>query len=507
MMTKRIVWLIFAIVVLVALMFALSRLINAGRIEIILPDGVKTVTISAREYNFTIETEENILKQNLPSGAYFLQVLSEQESTVMPVDVVSFYRATKVDATVLFAEKDREIIAKNPRNCSHNFASSIVSWPCMGSLLGLVFHHPANKDSPGFVTSVKQSLETTGSVLEVSEVIDPGSIIGVYEIDNRIMALVKSSDSIGPGSVLYELLFSDGKFSIEYVDRVEALENILYTVMPGDAKISLVASDYSHAYVGETFDSLERKQLYPPSLNEQVYQSILLGQNTVTSYQTFDKVGGFEAAETGSKIDITNTQGDLLYSAETNTVILKISNCGDRLCVIDENGVFSIYTAELQIEHELTSTKDFMYSKGKLYIITDVGVVELGLDDLRGSYLYRSELLPAEFSGDGKNLLFSVNHSKGSYAVQLLTTDKVRDTYSIDNAVGVLLNSELVSSVSVFKNIIYISPELGEREYDVDEEAFVHSEEQLAGARAEIDSLVTKLDLVKNNFTIFTPGL
>lgn len=454
---------------------------------------VKVPQKNTGEYKFRIyNSDKNKLtevdsardiKKLVSKGPYDVLVQNKQQSFFASVKTKGFLGSTSVQAD-LKPEAGREFIGDNPGPCMFFEQDTLFSYECQGYFDSLKRHVPATADQPTYVETVNPEVDT--------------QINGIIKTDEGVLALSHVVDLESNKYVIYRLIkgrLSDG---IELADLNP--DDEIY-VKPYKEGFITYDRQGTRAHYYESRASKPREfELRLPKIKGVELKSIETYRGSLmASYSTFA-----EGEDPDQPEHLDNNNEFILYgSDQTKHFTLKgdahsiYKLCGiNKLCALSERGlsVYDLSGNKLDEQFLIGGVEAFEVLPGKLLIQYSGSILEINPENGTGFISYQlGNYQNCGMQASGNNYLICLITNTNKRAVLIIDRGARND--DIDKKISELLSLNEVKNVTIYKNHIFISPELGELEFDEVSSDFDYNSEAKAFARKVIDKKLAELKL------------
>jgi len=493
---RRLALLVFSIFVLVYGLFWLS---SHSYVQL-------TVQDADGEINFSLENQDKISKSSLVKsdkstikklvrkGSYLAEASQGNKSYLALIKTGGWLGTTKVSGS-LAPEKGREFIGDNPGPCLSLVGSVLVSNDCGGMYEKLKTHVPATSSIP------PQVLNDAESII--------GSVEGMIYTSKGTYVLIHQpvSEDDTMMHILYKLKANGtNAVSHEETRRLTMLNpNLNYGVSANGDGFVVYSQDFSDVYTFSSVDSeaikLDMGSPKEASLNPSFLGASDLGVVTVSNNFNAD-----------SKKALKNPVSEIATYKDKKIARYKMDGlytsgflCGqNQLCALASNelDIYEIKSdKDLSITHKVQNVKSIVSSgDNKVVLGIDRGIMQLDLASMSGSHLYKLgdyKLNSVQKVGD--NYLLNVSHNSDKYAL-LLNTQGTSD--EIDKEFLNLKNTQEVQSLSAYKNLIFVTPNLGTPTYNSTTGFFGFSSDLRAKTNDKIKQSVEKSGIDTKAYTV-----
>jgi hypothetical protein len=435
-------------------------------------------------------------KKLVRRGSYEVLVTQNETSHFSVTKTGGFLSNTTVNAE-LAPEKNRQFIGNNPTPCMHYLEQTLISFVCGNEINKAQTHVAATATRPTY-TKAAQTLSV-------------GNIEGVAKTDDGDVILLKApiiGESQGPPHSAY-MLNKDIDLG-RAVPLLDLDEDKTYSLLAYKQGFIVYDSGFERVLYYEDIDSdPEEIELIKPEDNKQLPYALNVHQeNIVVSYSNNSK--GEVASDKKSNRKVRSyvvVQGNgssKQYEFKRKQPILA-NLCGNsKLCFLNKLDleVHSLNSNKADLAF-LVSDVHFFGSLGNDIIVAkDKEILGLNPDTGEGSIQYSlgsySEC-GVRMTDDG--YIVCLLNSAGKKAAILVDPAQENST-SIDKKALGLLEIPGVKDVSVYKDFIFISPELGQLVYDPKTRIYRPNPAILQAVNSAINQAVQDLRIDKTKYKI-----
>ncbi len=453
----------------------------------------------------TVKSNQNKLKKYVKNGSYEVAVQQAETSFYKLISVRSVFKSTNIEAK-LEAEKTRTFVGDGPGPCMYYGSDLLYSSSCSTTYDNLNAHIPATTQSPSFTN---HSSEDTYGL----------SITGIIKDNGKNNIILASESEEGhPGAIdAYELGGAPNlvgtKKSLKNIDESVSIaqqENNKFVLYSKSLNTVLQYDSLASEPQSITIDKPANEDLNPVSLS--------LGNNRIAAvYSTntegidagLDNFGEDAASEHNDEkgtVAVQVYESGKTYSLKLDGTYKEVRLCGDYLCAlgIKNLSVYEIKNKKTKKLFELPNVLAVENDQNNLIVIKENEVISLNIAQRTGSFNY--SLGTYTFCGsssviDGGYLICVVDEANNTHALYVNT--KQTNTDSVDKKVAALVsNKKYISSVSPYKNFIYISPSVGDISYQSSTNNYGYDIEVRRSVAASINDLILKNGLDTAKYTI-----
>lgn len=473
-----------------------------GFLQLKLPENTNNQTIQYKILDqdgneiYSKSTTSVSTKKLVKKGKYQVSVSQNNKNSYSVLDTAGFLQTTTSEPE-LKAENSRMFVGNNPNFCMQYENEILYSSYCTEPG-GLMAHLPATSKVP---TTAQAEME------------------GAYL----------------PSKGLISLNDNDNILITEEEDASVSLYNIDSSLSVNNQRL---LNDISSDEVGGIMNYTSGFIVYSPALSELKYfesptstpkrKTILLEKETKNPVQisVLDKEIGvlFNDTTEGGDDDFDNDNPSdpavssngksafVIYDGGGSYVFDKLYTtggfCGSSKLCLFANGAMDMYDISGEKAEYLFSIKNALKAlpyKGDIIIATDSGVLALDENSLEGS----KQITYPTSRYCGINLAKSGYvlcrlDKKDNKAALYIDTSKP-DPDSIEKKIDKLLDDPNISSVSAYKNFIYISPNLGELVYNAQTNGYDYPQDLVNSVNKKIDGLINKTGIDTSVYTVINP--
>ncbi len=511
-------WHIVTLVLTVIVGFALYFVSSRSFIEITVKNQVSgTINYSlspSSNQKESFDSQDTIVRRLVTRGEYEIVAQQENSSAVTSVKTSGFLQTTQVELE-LSKENQRTFVGDTPKQCI-SASPTLVSWKCRGRVSTAVKYVPATSSIPGYAAPITSSTE-------------PIIIEGMIEWGSSRWALSKTSSAEGISHILYPL---DTNNNFSFVGNIvlgDLSENRDYSITTYEQGWLVYSTDGDDLLYYTNFNSsperltpakpsIEGLELYSVNafgdalamvFNEnstpETHGSSFVTNSAVNTEETIEE---FDEGEKVERLDqVRKTEVVIFRQGETLRFTLdftakQVRYCGANLiCTLNlqDLEVYEVSGSELNKIYTYYDVSQIENASDRLLVIDDTGVLSLDPLENTGHYVYSfgeyqfcgittQSILGVCIEGAGKKSLLSISNS------ELL--------FSIDQAVLELENKTEVTAVSVYGNLVYVSPDFGEFERNIRTNRLEYNPERKASANSAISQYIQELQLESNGYIV-----
>lgn len=488
----KVIRLLLALTFLLTGYFISRYAYGTGQLSIEGLSGNETVvSIQGENLNNSFTTSSTTYSSRLPSGKYTVTIKDGLTSQLKTVSIGRFFSKETI-AVVLSEESKREFIAENPRSCLTEVRGLIASYTCNGPASGLAVHLPAAINTAPSIATLKKSIDSTNQVNSqlgieaIEEIIEePGSIEAAVKVNDKTFLLLYLSNERGVYHTVYELSLVNNAPVIAFVKSLDGLGNDLYQANYYDGQLVLSNQDGSKVATGTSFDDLTLVR--DVTKNDANFSSYRNGTLFQVFIETEKGAQDFDLSK-GSSILTLEMDGES-KNLTIDKEVLKAGFCSDLLCVLNDDNSLHVYDESLKQLAIIPGVEDYKTSNNLVYLLKNDSVVSYDPVLQEGYTIYSSDTFAlSDFTIYNDELYITVDSGKKQH---LLKASQQAPDY-IDRAISVLIKNGFINTLSLYKNFIFIVPELGER-VQTEDGTYEYDETVKNAARDSINASLSEI--------------
>lgn len=498
---KNIKGLIVFISIIAAIILAVLWVYNHAFIQVSVPgvgdEKLSYKLINQKTGNVTnIESSSGSIKKLVQKGRYEVLVSGQEKSHYLLANTGSFLSTSKVEAK-LEPEKARTFIGNNPDPCMYFDQNILFSYSCGGTYGDLKIHSPASASTPTFTETANNAL------------IDL-PLGGLAKISGQDTVLLGGQADAEPELRTSRLIDLKADFNPTISNKLSDLgTEKFFEAIEYQNGLLAYASGFDQIFHYENPSSTPKKIEIPkPEDNNLSAVSLdALGSRIVVVYS--DKVETADAHEQSSNKGKTSVQ--LYESGKTKSFEFKSHYnqarlCGDKhLCqLVDKQVVVFDISGDKAIEQfRINGAETIDSDQNTLLVVKEEGVLAIDVTKRTGSFHYTL---------GGYKVCGSKSVNTGGYALCVISpkntksalyiNSKQNNSDSIDKKILPLLSQSYISDVSIYKSFIYISPELGEPEYNAAINGYVSNPAVRQRVGNDIEKLINESGIDRSHYTV-----
>ena len=449
----------------------------------------------------TFNSDNTSVRKLVKRGNYELKVTQGNKNSFSVVSVGGFLQTKEVQRT-LIAEKQRSFIGNNPSPCVFYTNNLLYSFACNSSNTSISQHVPATKDLPTYIKKTNDLLL--------------GNIDGVVRLHNGSYVAVvtppANSDILESPYVLYDIT-KEGRLDkgrpielpdidgvrynyLAYKDGLVAVDNnknIFFVPVSGQS-VSLLPVD------GPSTDSLFT------SLFQTDSQTLSVVYNNLPDDEISDEAGDLPSQ---SEIVIYANDQNQRFTFEKGYFGGQV--CGEnRLCMwSDSLDVYDTVSNTPKLLFSVHNINNVTVNDSAVTIVRDDGIISINtvVDPGVGSF----EFVNTGYDICGTNsigqdtILCLINKRQQK---QALFVNSSADIVSpIDSQIATLFDVPEIKDISIYKNYIFITPELGEPTYNQRSGNFEYNDTVKSVVSKKIQDAIKNSGLNQDQYTVVIPLL
>lgn len=471
---------------------------NQGRLVIELNTADKN-TISYKLTNQNgqktneVKTGSTKITRLVSKGSYEILISQNGNSSFSVVNTRGFLRKTTIKLG-LSPEKSRQFIGNNPQPCTFFNGTVLYSYACGAELSRVVKHEPATYSLPTYTSNLP---DTLNAIILGTASTNAGSVVLLKE---QSISTSFSVATLGSGFSL------TNKKELPELDRLAS-----YSIQPYSDGFIIYDSSFSKMLYYSSISSSPRPiSISKPDDNSQKPAFLTTaGDNILAVFSTSPQ--GQDTAIEASTNKIKNTlvvysQGQSRKYIFDKQQYSDASTCGqDKLCLISGKQL-SVYdginSSSPKFLYKVNGVNSIFSTKTSLVLARDNETLQLDIDRQTGSreYSFGDYRLCGIQNDVGAYILCLINNKNNKVALRI--DEATNDSNDIDKKIAELQKTSEVKNISIYKNYIYISPNLGPLKYDSVIKGYVYDPETKKRVNAAIDQKVLELKIDTNVYHI-----
>jgi hypothetical protein len=515
-MTKRTKVLIVA--ALVGVLSVIMLLANYSFLEIRINDtstheGYSLEFLTPAGKSLSEQTNQKTVKKLLRRNSYQIEISSSTGSFFTHVKTGGFLSTSRIEAE-LIPENSRVFVGDNPLPCMSYSIGLLFSWECLNDVSRGVVHQPATEqlasahkrlDVFGYSGLIMEDLvQKTDSayILARLDFDGPGSI-DFYKISQAGVVDGSSPIKIAGTDIasVYGVMNHENSYAIysHQGDSILLLDDIGATptqIKPSDHNkegltlysFGSYGKDMLLVYTAKTTNELSKASYFP---------SFPANDDLRHSSEGFVEQ---EEDESGGILILTNKQGGGRV-IEFDFGITQARLCDTNLLCVLHNGELDLYDisgAKPLKQHSLVGIEQIEMLGNDLIAINQKGVLKLNASGLTGYYAYIfGDYTYCGMRVTNSDFLLCISNAAASTRKRSVLKIDINSTETdfIDKKLLQLAQLDSIDQLSIYGNIIHVSPDYGQLEFSQDSGEYEYNPLTMKRAKSDIDRLTASLDL------------
>lgn len=442
------------IILAVVLILVVVSIANTSFVKIQVENPQPGVDISYTFINNTGKAvssfKSNTPSQNkrLPKGEYEINIKQGSMSYIAIRKLKGLFSTVKLNAR-LQQEKNRVFVGNNPDPCVSYASGVLISYSCGGSYLSAEVHVPATENIPTYTVAVSGNL--------INGVISNGA-----NTTSGALVLVRQTSDEGVGS--YSIYRVDSGFHPIGSNVLSELEN----------NKSYSVTSYKDGFI--VYDASLSRAVYYTSLSSRPLEISLerpKQAGLVASTIAFDPgSNGVLTLYTSSKLnksEVILARGKNFEHFTYRKNYTSIDFCGKQICMLGSNKILDVYNlhgGNTELSFSITGAQLIKNTPNGLLVVNQNGVLNLDTATQTGSLQYSFgdyKYCGIQTDSSTKYLLCVINNR--GLKSELSIDQTINNRGSIDQKVDILQSRSEIKAISMYNNLIFISPNFGQLNY------------------------------------------
>lgn len=450
------------------------------------------------------ESKPGNLKQRVPRGNYEVLITQNETSYYKSVDSGSFLTTTTIKAS-LQAEKARSYVGNFPSECAYYDQEMLYSYGCEGNDPLLKIHQPATSEEPPTASIIDEALSG-------------------LTVDNMIRAADKNIVLLGgrlfedesKASVRIAELKAD--FSLkDVVVPAGVTDDRLYKILSYKEGFVLYNAELTDVLYYSSLNAEPQKITFEKPKDEKLLPFELIAKEdkltAIYSY-AYDKKN-FKDGKTSNEDTVNIKTGNTVFQVLQNDKIksftlkggyVSANLCGqNNLCVLN-GATLKVYDISGKKQKELFAVNDVrdIFNDGdKLVMLRANEVLSMDIESRSGQigYSFGEYVSCGAESVPTGGYLLCIGGSEASKSTLYVDT-KQDNAGSIDKKVASIEDQPYIDTVSIYKNFIYIVPDLGEPIYDPAIKGYFADPAVRQKTNADINEFIDEIGIDRKQYTV-----
>ena len=444
-----------------------------------------------------INSKSPTLKKLVKKGTYEVLVSSRETSYFSVVSTKPFLKTTEIKSN-LQQEKSRAFVGNNPGPCMHYGQNLLFTYACGADYDSLAVHSPASADTP----------TTTLTPPSVLPEVAIGGTVNLAGKDLILLSNVVGGESEQSHS-LYDLTPDLRLIHHAALLGLEPAKS--YNVSQrGQGFLAYDSSFQDIISYDANAASPQKIDIDRPDNEELAGQQISTdGELIAVAYSDPNRV--LDSVDEAAIQNTEKTAVQVYASGQTKSFLFDGSYylaqlCAAKyLCLVQDRElvVYDIGGKEAKPVVRIGNVYNIKTVGDKLLVVRYDGVLEFDIASRSGSMQYSYGAYSpcgVETAQNPGYVLCLTNPRKDKVAIYI---DPSQDNVdSIDKKLLALLDQPYISAISAYRSFIYISPELGEPEYDEPSKGFAPNPEIKQKTTQDINKIIKELGINPSLYSI-----
>lgn len=445
----------------------------------------------------SISSESKNIKKLVKKGTYEVVVKNGDENSFSIKQTKSFLRTNHVEAT-LNKESERSFIGDNPDPCMSYDQKILITYACGANYGDASAHMPASQETPTTTENIGGDLSEIG----LGGIINSGGKRLAYleghfdaESTEEERITIEVNDKFKPVN-RFELKgdLSEGFHQIinykdGFIIHNRELSDILYYKDPSSAP--------------------EKISMSGPEDTELAGQQLAVDGDRISAYYTnsdreLDSKEGKTVKDDGVSYVKVYENGDTRsFDFKGSYYLAQV--CAEKYLCLLQNRELTIYDISGKKAKEKTKISNVYSLKNvgtTLKIVRYDGVLDFDLSKMEGHLQYSfGGYTPCGIETTQNGYVLCVISPKNDKHALYIDNEK-KNVDDIDKKMIKLRDMPFIDDVSIYKSYIYITPELGEPEYNETVNGYVPNPVIKQKANKDINAIITELGIDRSRYTV-----
>ncbi|MCA9344543.1 hypothetical protein KC946_01780 [Candidatus Saccharibacteria bacterium] len=441
------------------------------------------------ELKDTSTSKETSYKKLVTRGDYEVITEAGDKTSINIASTGGFLKTTKVTAE-LKPKKHIEFIGDNPRPCMLLTKVGLISYGCGDQLVSTYYHVPANPSTPTYTKKI--------------ESIYDGTVEGTFTLNGKDFIAVQGPDLTDgneqPPQAAYELV---GNIETGKAHVLRGLDDkTTYSITPYRSGVLAINSELNKAFYFSDVDSQPTDvDIFHPENGKSNYpydisvskEGIIIGFSQ--EEQSDISKEDLEKTPTLDTTIVTIIDGNKRVF-DFNKLYDDIKLCGDNtICLLADSqiNIYDISKDEPALLGKISGVNSFETNGSAITANRETDVISFNTKSMSGSVDYTfgafqpCGLQPTQ----GSNYILCVTNSGGESAAVEVTDGPISP---VDSYVSKLYDIPEVEKVSPYGNIIFISPDLGDYQYNSATNSFEYDPEIKSSVNSKIRETISNFN-------------
>lgn len=432
-------------------------------------------------------------------GTYQITITSDNTSAVSRATTSRFLGNTTVYPT-LQAQALRRFVGTNPDSCMY-YTDRLISGPCGGAVSGLKVHVPASTVQPSYTDTIP-----------LSDFNDFGSSTQIVQTANGTLGLTVQPEENDSRLAGYYVFAFRPDFSIA---SVKALPNLVKTdtYYAKSYKTGMLLYDSTMQaawYLADANASLQPIHVEGPQNDKLKLGPVTTTTDTMTAVYTDQSVGVDDESRTSSgNSEVVVFKDGSSQHYNFGKLFSIATTCGsNKLCAVSNAGL-EIYTLEdgkAHLQATLAGVTNLVYANNRVLAVNSTGLLAYDADSAEGYYAYTfGKYKFCGLTATADDYIICVTDPKG-HNEALYGTLATKDALGVDRRVADLFTTDAISDVSVYDNLIFLTPNYGDGTYNWATHTQSYDPTKKQAVDTAIAGAVSKAGLGSTEFKVINIG-
>lgn len=428
------------------------------------------------------------------SGHYEIQVSQNNTSGFVVSRAKGFFRKTTVKLS-LRPELDRRFVGDNPDPCAYYDGNLLYSYNCGGLFSKLKVHVPASPNQPTY------TITNSGGV--------DGNIEGLIKTsEGNLLLMKRSSEEESSAQVAYLVSPTLGLDTGVVLTGLDP--ETTYSLKPYREGFVVYSQDFEQIYYYPSrIASPETIAISRPKDSEQLPVTLSTDGNKLVftfSNNTQGETGNQDALRSkGSKSEVMVYENAQTKQFSFKKELVNAVPCGeDKLCTLGnkELQVFNISGKQARQLYSIERVSEIAKEAEGLLVAREKELIHIDTNTRSGYRQYSYGDL--QFCGlsprSGGKIVCLISNGQKKVALNVENTPNISS--DIDKKLSQLLDIEGVDDVSIYGNIIYISPNLGNLVFNSSTGYYDYDPARIAFVNEQINKALTGLGIDRSKYLV-----
>lgn len=455
----------------------ISWVAGHGYLQINLPDASRPAYSLTNQKGASSggNIDKKSLNKLVSSGTYKAVLTNGEKSYVAVVQVPGFLRTGRTTAS-LQPEKARKFIGDNPASCAVYNGKLLASYDCGGTAKDINLHIPANAYTPSYV--VKNTQES-----------HPGLIEGTVQLEQGDFVLLHTDTS----HILYRLTDTYQLVEGRVMDSLDSTKE--YQIKNFGSGFIVFTGDFSSVVAYANPGALPIRLSVPKPANRALLPVALTVYGDSVGFRFSNSTGSESSAGNTGDSAIVVYQNQRYSTFNLKGTFASSYGCGPNLLCVLRSRTFEVYNAsgaKPKLLYSVDGINSVESGNGKLYLIDSRGIIDFNQVKRTGYYLYtfgKYGYCGQQSTRGGILVCLTGQNQKRQ---ELFVNEATADTQETDKKILELQKNQLIGSLSIYDNFIFVTPALQPNLYNASTNSFGYDPAQLQYVSRELKQAVIK---------------